>query len=195
MSNEQSAYPLSWPQHRKRTNYRDSAPFGPHSINDCTYALSREISLLGARRFVISTDIELRQDGLPYSNQKAPADPGAAVYFDLKGKPVVMACDKWNKVEHNLWAIVKHIEAIRGTTRWGVGELAQAFAGYTALPPPADMRPWYDVLGVKENCTLAEARAAWIEGAKKFHPDSNGGDHKPMAVINGAWTRAQEVCT
>lgn len=157
-----------------------------------TTHLRAELRRLGAHRFVLSTNVELRQDGLPRSDRRAPSDPGVAVYFQLKGNPIVMACDKWAHVEDNLWAIVKHIEAIRGTQRWGVGELVQAFAGYSALPAPADMRPWYEVLGVAENCTVDQARAAWIRGAKSCHPD-NGGDHGAMAVINGAWARAQEV--
>lgn len=190
--NEQTAFPLSYPTSRKRTSYRSDSPFGIHSLAVCTDALRRELNLLGAIRFVLSTNIPIRQDGLPYSGWRQPVDPGVAVYFDLKGKPIVMACDKWRKVEDNLWAVVKHIEAIRGTARWGCGELQQAFGGYTALPPPADMRPWYDVLGVRENCTLADARAAWIAGAKASHPD-NGGRGDSMAIINGAWDRAQQV--
>lgn len=61
-------------------------------------------------------------------------DRGAAVYFEMKGKPVSLACDKWNRVEDNIWAIAKHIEALRGQQRWGVGSIEQAFRGYTALP-------------------------------------------------------------
>lgn len=158
-----------------------------------TQSLRGELHRLGAVRFVLSTNVELRQDGFPRSDRRSPADPGVAVYFDLKGRPIVMACDKWSRVEDNLWAITKHIEAIRGTARWGCGELQQAFGGYTALPAPADLRPWYEVLDVREDCSLETARSAWINGAKKCHPD-NGGSHSAMAIINGAWARAQEVC-
>jgi hypothetical protein len=154
----------------------------------------RQLKLIGVGDYnvVISTNVELRRDGLPYSNQKNPHDPGSAVYFMLKGQPKVLACDKWDRVEHNLWSIAMHIDAIRAQDRYGVGTVEQAFAGYTALPPPADLRPWYEVLGVSESCTLEEARAAWIKGAKLCHPD-NGGSDAAMAAINGAWKLAQEV--
>lgn len=190
---QQNAFPLSWPNNRPRTTHRTHSPFGDHSIDGGSRELERELTLLGVvRGFILSTNVPLRRDGLPRSDRPAPADPGVAVYFDLKGKPIVMACDKWSHVEDNLWAIVKHIEAIRGTARWGCGEIQQAFGGYAALPPPADMRPWYEVLGVREDCTLEQARAAWIAGAKKCHPD-NGGNTQAMAIVNGAWARAQEV--
>lgn len=191
--NAQQAYPLSWPQHRPKTKFRTRSPFGNHSISGGTSELYAEIRRLQGSNIVLSTNVELRQDGLPRSDRRPPADPGVAVYFRLKDKPIVMACDKWSSVEDNLWAIVKHIEAIRGTTRWGVGELTQAFGGYTALPAPPDMRPWFEVLDVKETCTLTEAREAWIRGCKACHPD-RGGDPKAMAIVNGAWARAQEVC-
>ena len=70
--------------------------------------------MLGAQRIVISTNAELRQDGFPYSNRRAPEDVGVAVYFTLEGRPYVLPCDKWERVADNLAAIAKHVEAKRG---------------------------------------------------------------------------------
>jgi len=190
--NTQSAYPLSWPTHRPRAKSRVDSPFGNHSMEGGTQELRRQLKILGAHRFVLSTNVELRLDGLPRSDRRSPVDPGVAVYFQLQGKPVVMACDKWRSVEDNLWAITKHIEAIRGTQRWGVGELAQAFAGYTALPPPADMRPWWAVLGVTEGCTYKQAYEAYKSAIRKAHPDT-GGSNQEAAIVNGAWDAAQRA--
>lgn len=149
----------------------------------------------GVVRVVISTNIPLRKDGLPVSNWGIPDDPGAAVYFDFKQKPIVFACDKWDLVEDNLWSIVQHIEAMRGQTRWGVGSLEQQFTAYTALPPPGSSAgaSWWDVLGCAHNATFDQARTAYIAAAKLHHPDAGQNlTHEAMSLVNAAWDQARK---
>jgi hypothetical protein len=98
------------------------------------YELFHELRLLGATEVILSTNIELTQKGLPYSNRRQPDDPGVAVFFKLKKQSLALACDKWDRVADNVWAIALHINAIRGQSRWGVGTIEQAFMGYAALP-------------------------------------------------------------
>lgn len=130
------------------------------------------------RNVVISTNVALRLDGLPYSNQKAPDDPGVAVWFVHGGEERVLACDRWDLVEHNLRAIAKHISAIRGQDRWGVGSLEQAFRGYTALPAGDEPRDWRAVLGFSPDeivyPNLIHERFKKL--AMKRHPDHGGTD-------------------
>jgi len=164
------AYPLQWPPHVKRTapHRRQRSRFDV-SPDRARRELRRESELLG-RYVVISTNVELRRDGEPYANRRAPSDPGVAVYFDRKGEQVCVACDKHPAVWENMRAIGKTLEAMRGIERWGTSELLdQAFSGFTALPPPDQMSPivaqapsnWWTVLGVAPDCPLAVAEAAW----------------------------------
>ena len=141
------------------------------------------------RDLIISTNVRLRLDGLPYSDQRAPDDPGAAVYFLFNERPIVFACDRWRKVEHNLWAIARHIENLRASDRYGVGELEQAFAGYAALPAPAAVR-WWEVLGVPRNATIDLVRASYRNLARENHPDA-GGEGERFLQIQRAWEEAQ----
>lgn len=159
-----------------------------------TKEILRQLGLLGVRDWlvIISTNVPLRKDGVPYSNQRQPIDGGAAIYFKIKDRPRVLAVDKWNRVEDNLWAIAKDIEAQRGRIRWGVGTLEQAFAGYTALPAPGTTgSAWWDALGVKHDCTFEQAKTAFREKAFKAHPDQ-GGSHDRMAWLAGAWDQARK---
>jgi DnaJ-like protein len=192
----QQAYPLSWPGAWKRTGWRHASTFGRHSMEGCAVEIYRQLKLLkvGDYNVVISTNVKLRQDGLPYSNQGQPTDPGAAVYFKLKNRPCVLACDKWAKVEDNLWAIAKDIEAQRGRIRWGVGSVEQAFAGYTALPAPGESgcATWYEILGVKHDATFEQAKEAFLRESKLCHPD-NGGSHEAQVRLNGAWDQARQA--
>ncbi|MBL8237297.1 MAG: hypothetical protein JNM66_07760 [Bryobacterales bacterium] len=77
-----------------------------------------EIRKLGGKQIVISSNLELRLDGLPRAAQRTPADQGVAVYFTLNGRSQCFPCDRWSTIEHNLWAIAKSIEALRGLERW-----------------------------------------------------------------------------
>lgn len=163
-----------------------------HSINDGTGQILAELGRMGVPdcRVIISTNVPLRRDGQPYSGQKQPADPGVAVYFKLKDRPCVLACDKWDRVECNLWAIAKHIESLRGQDRWGVGTIEQAFAGYAALPAPSGQTDWWVLLGVPRGATMESIKQVHRELAKRHHPDV-GGSADYMAELNDALARAK----
>lgn len=181
-----NAYPLSWPVTWQRTKYRKQSDFGAHSIAECVDEILRQMRLLSATGVVISTNLALRNDGLPRSNQANPNDSGAAVYFRLKGADRVLACDRWIKVEDNLWSIAKHIDSIRGQARWGVGTVEQAFTGYAALPAPAAADAWWVVLGIpSQRAGADEINAAWKRLMRTAHPDAGGSDDQ-AARINAA---------
>lgn len=182
------AYPLSWPIHVPRTKFPRSSAFGKHSIGEARDEVLREVARLGGRRVVISSDLRLRQDGLPISAQAQPRDLGVAVYFRLDEQDICLPCDRWNKIEHNLWAIAKDVEAQRGRQRWGVGSIAQAFAGYAALMERTQDDCW-QVLGIGPGSPTERIKAAWRELAKQAHPDA-GGSHEAMARINRARDQA-----
>lgn len=192
-------YPLSWPFGWPRVTSRSRSEFGNHSIADCVDEIIRQLNLLRASNIVISTNLKVRGDGLPYSNQRQPDDPGVAVYFKLHrfvaAKVVyddrVLACDKWGKVEDNLWAIAKHIDALRGQQRWGVGSVEQAFAGYQALPPAPDVEAWWMVLGVERNAYVETIKAAYRAKAKATHPDT-GGDADAFSRVQAAYEAAMK---
>ena len=134
---------------------------------------------------VLSTNVELRRDGLPYAG-RTPADPGVAVYFTWRGQQYAFACDCWQKVEFNLQAIRKTIEAVRGIARWGTGEMvAAAFVGFKALPEQAGGTSWWHVLSVAESASQEEINAAFKAKARLTHPDA-GGSQEAMQQLNDA---------
>lgn len=207
VDSDPTAYPLSWPVdwrrtpagERRRTPFsrRERASFGDYhsqvkrglTISQALDRLEVEIGRLGASELVVSSNIRSRLDGRPYSREARPDDPGVAVYFKLAGKPKVLACDRWNDVAGNIAAIAKHIEALRGQERWGVGSLERAFTGYAALPHLDGTRKWYEVLGAPPGEVIDKD---WIERRYRelaflHHPD-RGGD----AITFSRITRARE---
>lgn len=80
---------------------------------------------MGGSHLVISTNIELRRDGLPHAGRREPSDKGVAVYFDYRRRPICFACDRWDRIGDNIYAIAKTIDALRGIERWGSGSMVE----------------------------------------------------------------------
>ena len=180
-----TAYPLCWPVGRPRTRFRTHSSFKT-SEGKARDELLREIERLGGRDVILSTNMPLRQDGLPYSSKRLISDSGVAVYFTYKKKPVCFACDKFNAIGDNMHAIGKTIEALRGIARWGTGDMMdRAFTGFEALPAPAQ---WWDVLGfaTSNGVTTEQINDAYRRKAMDCHPD-RGGNSDDMANLN--WAR------
>lgn len=152
-----------------------------------------ELRLLGARNVVLSTNVELRRDGLPYANRPEPGDSGAAAYFTHNGKSMCFSCDRWDRVRDNIRAIEKTIAAMRGIERWGTGEMVQAaFSGFEALPPPDQMPPapdsaWWVVLGIGQDASLDQIKVAWRDRCREA-----GGATVELNAARDAGMKAKE---
>jgi hypothetical protein len=146
------AHPLAWPSGKPRTHNPQRSRFDV-SLATARDALLHEIRLLGGTLPVLSTNIPLRNDGLPYANHRQPDDKGVAVYFTLKGQQMCFCCDRWDVVADNVQAVRKTIEALRGIERWGTGDMVQqAFTGFVALPSNSPG----ELLGLKPGASSAE---------------------------------------
>lgn len=208
-----NAYPLTWPAGWKRTvpASRFDAKFGKRqatgsssfkalkslSVADGVARVLEQLKIMGIDRedIVISTNLKLRLDGLPRSDQARPADPGVAVYWREGDKPALcMAIDQYHLVEENLAAVAATLDAMRAIHRHGGGTvLERAFTGFQALPAPGAEATWWDVLELGRNCTLADAQDAYRRLRSKQHPDKPGGSHEAVARLNKAWAEAQEA--
>ena len=179
------AFPLHWPTGWKRTkhpkrNWRFKVTFAVARDE-----LMAEVRRMGGKNAILSTDIPLRRDGLPYANHNPPKDKGAAIYFQYKGNPMSFACDAWDRVQDNIWSIRKTIEALRGIERWGASDmLERAFTGFQALPEARTN--WWDILEVSDAATVDEIKDARKRLSLVHHPDK-GGSTEMMAKINQAY--------
>lgn len=191
MANEAQRYRLCWPviYPRTPTARRESARFSV-SFGVARDSLLEEIRLMGATKLIISSNIQLRRDGLPYASMPEPDDPGLAVYFRFNGRDYALSCDHWTKVKDNLRAIGLHIGAIRGMDCWGVGSLEQAFLGYLCLPPSSSIK-WWDILGVDVRASDDEVKTAYWALARLYHPDGRTPNAEKIIAINQAYEQAK----
>lgn len=190
--NKIEAYPLYWPMGWPKTAKPSHPPFKT-SFASARDALFNELRLMGATNVVLSSNVELRRDGLPYAG-RIPADPAVAVYFNRQGQPQCIPCDKWDRVEHNIQAIRKTIEALRGLERWGAKSMVDAaFTGFKALPSSVDPtaeRSWWEILGVAATANPVEIKRAYTNLAQRWHPDKPGGDAARFQQIKNAYEQA-----
>lgn len=188
--NNVEAFPLHWPDYRPRTRYPEESRFTTTLAvaRDCLFM---ELERLNAKSIILSTDIPLRRDGLPYATRQNPDDRGVAVYFQYKGNDMCFACDKYNKICDNIQAIRKTIEALRGIARWGTGDMMeQAFKGFEALPDHTK-QSCYDILEVHSNAHKDDIKAAFRRLSKIHHPDC-GGTHEEFTKISKAYNEAMK---
>lgn len=189
-----NAFPLSWPDGWKRTKNREHAKFNKTrdpkyndqgaamyqgkarlSVADAVRRVLTELERMGIRQddILISTNVPLRLDGLPRSDQE-PSDPGAAVYWQKKGKQMrCMAIDQYWRVADNLAAIAATLDAMRAIERHGGATiLDRAFLGFAALPERAT-QSWRETLGIPPEAQasrdIVEERFRTL--VKLYHPD------------------------
>lgn len=192
------AYPLQWPEGWPRTapHARESDKRFAGSKYGLTMGRARdrliaELERMGVRDLVVSSNVALRGDGLPYSSQRRIDDPGVAVYFTLKKRPLAMANDRFTSVAGNMRSLGLAIEAMRQLERHGGGHMMErAFTGFAALAPPDWKKPWREVFGIKPDWR-GDITALYREKAKMRHPDS-GGNHTLMAELNIAYQEAKQ---
>lgn len=183
-----TAYPLQWPEGWPRTKVRAKSSFKA-TLSSALREVQDELRRLGAKSVTFSSNVTLADHH--------PVDTGVAVYFVREGRQLCIPCDRWDKVEDNLRAIAKTIEALRGIERWGAKHMLDAaFNAFAALPPAPNAaaleRPWREVLGVTAAATMAEAEAAYRDLARKHHPDITGDSGAMMTIINRARDKARE---
>lgn len=220
MATPYSAYPLTWPEGWKRTlaSFRRAGQFnkkdqaGSRSDGGTQYRKSTSKALavsdgvsrilvalekMGVDRqdVIISTNVRTRLDGLPRAGEQEPDDPGAAVYWQPKGKEMrTMAIDQYTRVADNLAAIAATLEAMRAIERHGGAEiLNRTFTGFKALPQTAS-QSWREVLGLDVNCDLAGelVKARYRELVKVYHPDGTSPNGQKFQAVSDAFSNARK---
>lgn len=202
-----AASPLTWPAGWPRTpgEQRTYGRFGKRDRGTSGWAMLKSVTVAdGTKRVleqlqmmrcsspIISTNLKLRKDGLPLSDQREPADPGVAVYWtDRKGTDRCIALDRYSRVADNLAAVAATLEAMRAIERHGGSEiLDRTFTGFTALEH-TPTRSWWVALGVPQDASAAAVESAYRRLRSLHHPD-RGGDADTFHEIQQAYAAYQQ---
>jgi len=185
------AYPLHWPEGWKRAVSPRSSAF-KSGFARARDGLIYEIQMLGGSNIILSTNIPLRGDGLPYASAKEPDDSGIAAYFKYKSKDMVFACDEYIKTWENMVAVRKTIEAIRGIERWNASDMMErAFTGFKALADPNKLL-WREVLGIpQDENDINVIKYRYKQLCSTYHTDKDSGNAEIFDRVNKAWSEAK----
>jgi hypothetical protein len=163
-------------------------------VSDGTGRVRDELRQLGISDddLIISTNVPVRLDGFPRSNEREPDDPGVAVYWKKRKDPIhkVMAIDIYDRVADNLGAVAACLWAIRSMERHGGKPIMErAFTGFLQLPAP---NTWRAVFGWDEEQRVnqLDVKLRYNQLSHERHPDKGGTDAK-MAELNWAKTEAE----
>ena len=193
------SYPLYWPEGWKRTvgALRSNGRFNKErrslTVSEGVMRVLKELERMYIERddVIVSTNVPVRLDGLPRSDQSNPSDPGAAVYW-RKNQSAPMKCmavDRYIMVADNLAAVAATFEAMRAIERHGGAEiLERTFRGFAALPSSTG-ETWWEVLQIRQDASREVIEASFKRLMKDRHPDA-GGSHDAMAALNKAREQA-----
>lgn len=199
------AFPLQWPTGWPRTpsnrqergsqfkqiryatpgqNWSGVAGRGPVTFAKARDLLYEELRRLGAGSVVVSSNHKPDRYGIPTESKRSVSDEGIAIYFALKGKPMAMACDRFDNAAANMRSLGLAIDAMRQLERHGGGTMMErAFAGFAALTAPG--KNWWDVLEVRSDASRDVIENNFRRLARDRHPDRGGSDDA-MADLNEA---------
>lgn len=157
--------------------------------------LEQELRHLEAKDIVLEVGLaesDIRIDGWPRANAKAPPFPGVRLWFSSKHGPLVYFTDTYVFWQHNVRAIALGLQALRAVDRYGVTRTGEQYTGWKAIEnvaAPLTNTEWAS-LALLAGVTVAEARHdpgfAYRRAARYTHPDTSPGK-------NAEWLWLQSI--
>lgn len=196
---------------RAETNPRRSTPFKA-SYTATMHLLDRELQMLRAEQVVLMVDGEerhMRLDGGLRADARLRS-PRVILAFDSEHGPLKYACDAFLHWHDNLRAIALGLEALRRVERYGIATRGEQYTGWAALGSGIAMSAGMsrkEAVAVIIDLTSdghdlysdddlddRGAAGAFLEdayriGAKRWHPDNEGGDGEKFYLL----TKARDV--
>jgi hypothetical protein len=133
---------------------------------------------------------DVRRDGTPRADARAPLHPGVEVSFDSRHGRLTYATDIFRDWRDNVRAIALGLEALRSLDRWGVAKQGQQYQGFNQLTAGPSLETLGAELVQKYGSVNAALRAA--------HPDTgtsaDASDRSLQAVV-AFRDREKEVVT
>lgn len=133
--------------------------------------LDHELTDLGIEGARLSLDIE--NPTIERLRRRVSGSSGASLQFTYQRRKYIIACDRWQAVEHNIYAIDITLRQLRNIERWGIAPLPVLFAGLeegnvhhgTTAGTPT-LAEWMEEMGLGPTATLDDAVAVYHRRAR-----------------------------
>lgn len=171
--------PLKWPETVPATPLLkqrvDNGFSASMSISDAISFLDQELSSLGISQATLYTDIE--QINVERLRKKLGSRTGACLYVKHLGGEYVFACDRWQKLEHNIYALQLAFRSWGSIEKWGIGSIAALMAGfeiersYSQVQQEEKVADCLREFGLGSTATIDDATAIYHRRAKSMAND------------------------
>lgn len=150
----------------------------PMKLEESIQFLESEMKEIGCSG-TLSLDID--QPLVDRLRRKLGSRIGAALELEYMDQVFVIACDSWQLMEHNVYALHLALRQWRGMERWGIAPMVVLLEGFavrtTAKPAEqavaTNSQPtWMQHLGLGPTATLDDAQAVYHRRAKKIASDT-----------------------
>lgn len=124
--------PLSWPDSIPVTplmqQRNDNGFSADMTLTDAINFLKSEIESAGIGQAVLYIDVE--QPQVERLRKKVGSRTGACLHIKYREKSYIITCDRWQRLEHNIYAMHLVIRQWCNMERWGVGSFSTLMAGF-----------------------------------------------------------------
>ncbi len=175
--------PLSWPESIPVTplmKQRSDNGFSQNiTLTDATNFLKEEIDLAGIAQATLYLDVE--QPNIERLRKKIGSRTGASLHIRYRDRSYIITCDRWQRTEHNVYAMHLVLRQWCNMEKWGIGTLSSLMAGFE-INYENDILNDYETIenieeclkgfGLGANATLEDATAIYHRRAKAFAHDN-----------------------
>jgi hypothetical protein len=158
------------------------------TIYDAVRYIEQELEALDATKCEIYSNYEALKDDR--RRTKHGRSEGASLAFTYRGREAWLACDCWDTVQHNLYAIHLALQQFRKLDEWGIATtefILRAFStGVVSnhASQSSDVTDWMSQLGLGPTATLQDANAVYRQRAKQCSGDDDALRALNMAIAD-----------
>lgn len=145
------------------------------TLKDALQYLVEEINLFGAQHVVVYSDVDnLNNERL---RRRIGQETGICVQITVHDEKYNLFCDRWQLIEHNIYALHLVMRNLKNNEKWGVGDLKRIMRGYqdlsasnakTQSASTMNTTEWMAALGLGPTATVEDADAVYRRRAKSL---------------------------
>lgn len=184
---KETDYPLTWPDHFPRSKSRKVGQFRSTlaaALDNVKAELARfaKASSRKVEDVVFSSNYSLGDSN--------PEDPGFALWFNFDGERTCIPMDRYTRIEQNVQAAFRVLEADRTKLRHGGLHIIKAdFRGRLALAPPVKAANWRKFFGYSQSQTPTLAQVKTLRNRRAQEARD---DNEQLVEINVAYEAAKK---
>ena len=175
--------PLSWPESIPVTSLmqqRSDNGFSPNmSLTEAINFLKEEIESANIGQAVLYCDVE--QPAVERLRKKVGSRTGVCLHINYRERGYILTCDRWQRLEHNIYAIHLALRQWCNMVRWGIGSLSTLMTGFEVERSPESYAAEHgadniveclEEFGLGRKATLEDATAIYHRRAKILANDN-----------------------